>query len=111
MDAMQPQPRQQMPQPHYSVSVPSAVPAYHAGSAAYPSLVDFMGLELTEEMIRLNMPEYAPQSHHGNAVATPQPYSSKWVLFNPTRTQQIVGNCSCSFILFDQQLNTYLLFI
>jgi len=43
-------------------------------AAAYPSLTDFMGLELTEEMIRLNMPEYLPQiedgTHGGNQVAT-----------------------------------------
>ncbi|CAL8122360.1 unnamed protein product [Orchesella dallaii] len=75
MDAMQPQ-IQQAPQPQYSVSVPSAPPQTMARSgnpAHYPSLMEFMGLELTEEMIKLNMPEYAPQQPH--AVAVPQPHS------------------------------------
>jgi len=41
------------------------------GTEAYPSLRDFMGLELSEEVIRLNMPEYSPGAH--NAVATGHP--------------------------------------
>jgi len=51
-------------------------------SAAYPSLRDFMGLELTEEMIRANMPEYLdppayqaqalPDNHGHGVVARPQ---------------------------------------
>jgi len=52
----------------------ATAPAVHASSAsAYPSLRDFMGLELTEEMIRANMPEYLePISYDGGAVALPQ---------------------------------------
>lgn len=79
---MQPQRQQQAPQPVYSVSVPSA-PTHtleRSGTGAYPSLVDFMGLELTEEMIRLNMPEYARQPAHyadaSSAVVAPQPNPS-----------------------------------
>ncbi len=68
------QPRiQQAPQPQYSVSVPSAPPQTLAMSA-YPSLTEFMGLELTDEMIRLNMPEYVRQPNQspgsGAAAAT-----------------------------------------
>lgn len=58
--------------PNYS---PSAPPSEHLvngdsamahASALYPGLSDFMGLELTQEMIALNMPEYA----RANQVAT-----------------------------------------
>lgn len=67
------QPRiQQAPQPQYSVSVPSAPPQTLERNAmsAYPSLTEFMGLELTDEMIRLNMPEYVrqPNQSPGNGA-------------------------------------------
>lgn len=40
-------------------SKPTA-PAYNSLSASlYPALGDYMGLELTEEVIAQNMPEYA----------------------------------------------------
>lgn len=38
-------------------SAPSYVPT--APSALYPALGDYMGLELSEEIIAQNMPEYA----------------------------------------------------
>lgn len=33
-----------------------------AASALYPGLGDFMGLELSQDVIALNMPEYVPSS-------------------------------------------------
>jgi len=52
--------------PHHPGSIQPSAPMQtivrQAGSGglgqAYPSLRDFMGLELSEEMIRANMPEY-----------------------------------------------------
>lgn len=47
--------------PHYKniPGVPSAPPAHSPVSPAhYPDLVDYMGLELSQEMIAANMPEY-----------------------------------------------------
>lgn len=58
--------------------------ATYSNAMAYPSLRDFMGMELTEEMIRLNMPEYG-------AVAVSQPNSSKQ-LFSEIFLSQI--NCN-----------------
>jgi hypothetical protein len=58
-------------------------------SSAYPSLRDFMGLELSEEMIRLNMPEYVdqpavggyPTLGSGGIMAVPQGSSSMHAWF------------------------------
>ncbi len=62
------------PTPHGHPSAPVMTLTRSGGgeyinNTAYPSLVDFMGLELSEEMIRLNMPEYL-------AVSVPQQNSS-----------------------------------
>jgi len=46
-------------------------------SMAYPSLRDFMGLELTEAMIRENMPEYLDDYTAGGTIATRQPTSGE----------------------------------
>lgn len=83
MDAMQPR-IQQTAQPQYSVSVPSAPPHTLARNGmgmtatAYPSLTEFMGLELTEEMIRLNMPEYVqqPATHGSGSTAVSMPHAN-----------------------------------
>ena len=40
----------------------------HAQAPMYPGLADFMGLELTDDVLRLNMPEYL----NTNAVAIQQ---------------------------------------
>jgi syntenin-1 len=70
VDAMRAIPQQQQSHGHHP-SAGSAMPSAPAltmnRNTAYPSLRDFMGLELTDEMIRLNMPEY-----HSSAVAVPQ---------------------------------------
>jgi syntenin-1 len=63
----------------------------HTASSAYPSLQDFMGLELTEDMIRANMPEYLNQptnnqSAHYGTVAVPQAATMV-----PARTNAGVG--------------------
>ncbi len=62
------QQQQAQPQPSASVAAPaeSSLPyPIHPESAAsapvYPGLGDYMGMELTEEVIRANMPEYLPQ--------------------------------------------------
>jgi len=70
-------------------------------SSAYPSLRDFMGLELTEEMIRLNMPEYFERpalgypTLSGNAVAVPQANGSELILIN---AKSLLDLCSSIFI-------------
>lgn len=48
------------PQPAVESAIPSA-PAYISSSSGtlYPSLGDYMGLELNEDTIAQNMPEYA----------------------------------------------------
>ncbi|XP_063926411.1 syntenin-1-like [Zophobas morio] len=43
--------------PAYSPEMP--VPQTATGNSAYPSLGEFMGLELTEDVIKQNMPEYS----------------------------------------------------
>lgn len=81
-------PAQQMhQQPLYpgAPSAPVQTMARNGGyslSAAYPSLSDFMGLELSEEMIRLNMPEYIEGYNAPGTVARPQPNSSIITLLN-----------------------------
>lgn len=53
-------------------AVPSA-PAYDASSpvSVYPSLADYMGLELSEEAIMQNMPEYSLVNRQNMTVDTP----------------------------------------
>jgi len=50
---------------------PSTAPAYPSSASAYPGLGEYMGLELPEEVIRANMPEYLPSNQHQNVVAVP----------------------------------------
>lgn len=50
--------------------VPSA-PAYNPSAIMYPSLGEYMGLELTEEMIAENMPEYSLVNRTTMAVSIP----------------------------------------
>ncbi|XP_076679520.1 syntenin-1 [Andrena cerasifolii] len=49
---------------------PSA-PAYNPSAIMYPSLGEYMGLELTEEMIAENMPEYSVVNRTSMAVSIP----------------------------------------
>ena len=37
-----------------------------SGHAVYPGLADYMGMELTEDVIRENMPEYLPVAIRGS---------------------------------------------
>lgn len=68
------QAQQSMAAPPPSTSQPSQVAALlpypSAPTSAYPGLAEYMGLELTEDIIRANMPEYLP-SNQQNAVAVP----------------------------------------
>ena len=50
--------------------VPSA-PGYNPSAIMYPSLGEYMGLELTEEMIAENMPEYSLVNRTTMAVSIP----------------------------------------
>ena len=36
--------------------------------SAYPGLAEYMGLELTEDIIRANMPEYLPSNQVSNIL-------------------------------------------
>ncbi|XP_076240468.1 syntenin-1 [Calliopsis andreniformis] len=53
-------------------NVPSA-PAYNTSPILYPSLGEYMGLELTEEIIAENMPEYSLVNRTSMAVSIPAP--------------------------------------
>ena len=86
----------------YGPSAPPPTMARNSGrnlSLAYPSLHEFMGLELTEEMIRANMPEYLEPvnypdlSNGGGTVARPQPSAGK--------SMDDLNNCNwkCCFFL------------
>jgi len=55
-------------QPMAALPYPSAPSS--SSSSAYPGLAEYMGLELTEDIIRANMPEYLPTNQQ-NAVAVP----------------------------------------
>ena len=56
---IQPQPLSHPPTPASMAPVPASV------AASYPGLAEYMGLELSEALIRENMPEYLP----GNQVS------------------------------------------
>jgi len=68
---MAPQSNQSLPYP-----INPGHPAVGAGGF-YPGLADFMGLELSENMIRVNMPEYLPENqvalHQSSQVASISP--------------------------------------
>ncbi|KAF2363733.1 PDZ domain [Trinorchestia longiramus] len=53
-------------------SPPYPLHPVHSGGHAYPALGEYMGLEFTDEIIRLNMPEYLPgqqlQPVHGGQL-------------------------------------------
>lgn len=48
----------QNPYPELSSSTQSTVSTVPNGAIMYPDLADFMGLELSQQMIAANMPEY-----------------------------------------------------
>lgn len=50
------------PYPTVSPSAPLPYPIAPVNSQMYPTLGDYMGLELTPEVIAANMPEYSPQN-------------------------------------------------
>ncbi len=41
------------------------------GNAAYPGLAEYMGMELSVDVIAANMPEYLPQNQVGDYLPTP----------------------------------------
>jgi len=64
---MQPQAsQQQLPYPP-QVSGPGGPSA----PVAYPGLAEYMGMELSEDIIRANMPEYLPQSQNQTPLSLP----------------------------------------
>ena len=74
------QPSQSLPYP-----INPGQPVVGAGGF-YPGLADFMGLELSEDMIRANMPEYLPE----NQVALRQSVSRRIFLFTNNYTDLIL---------------------
>lgn len=61
-----------LPYPTVSPSAPLPYPITPVNSNMYPALNDYMGLELTPEVIAANMPEYSPQNMQ---IAERQDYS------------------------------------
>ena len=60
----QPQPLSRPPLPASMSSVPAPV------AASYPGLAEYMGLELSEALIRENMPEYLPANQVSNSICS-----------------------------------------
>jgi len=75
-------------------------PAIGAGGF-YPGLANFMGMELTEDMIRLNMPEYLPE----NQVAIRQ--SSQVAAISPTAPGGMVAPVSSASPAFSKSQLTH----
>jgi len=68
-----PAPQQQVPQLPPQVAGGQGV-ASPSAPVAYPGLAEYMGMELSEDIIRANMPEYLPQNQ--NALSLPSSASS-----------------------------------
>ena len=63
--------------PSYAAPLPNAPPVAVGDSAMYPSLNDYMGLELSEAMISANMPEYGQVAvKYFSEIVTPQSNSN-----------------------------------
>lgn len=89
------QPSQSLPYP-----INPGQPAVGAGGF-YPGLADFMGLELSEDMIRANMPEYLPE----NQVAIRQ--SSQVASISPSAPGGMVAPVSSSSPAFSKSQLTH----
>jgi hypothetical protein len=58
---------------------PSGYPGVTGNLTMYPGLSDYMGLELSEDVIRANMPEYLPGAdNRGALVPTQQVNNILW---------------------------------
>jgi len=68
-----PAPQQQVPQLPPQVAGGQGV-ASPSAPVAYPGLAEYMGMELSEDIIRANMPEYLPQNQNG--ISLPSSASS-----------------------------------
>ena len=55
-------------QPSQMAALP--YPSAPSSSSAYPGLAEYMGLELTEDIIRANMPEYLPTNQQVSSTNT-----------------------------------------
>jgi len=62
------QQQQQAPRPQPQLPEPTAASA--SSLVSYPGLSEYMGLELSEAVIRENMPEYLPVSQRGSSQIT-----------------------------------------
>lgn len=89
------QPSQSLPYP-----INPGQPAVGAGGF-YPGLADFMGLELSEDMIRANMPEYLPE----NQVAIRQ--SSQVASISPSAPGGMVAPVSSASPAFSKSQLTH----
>merc|ERR1719411_621458 len=98
MASQQALPSQQASSLPYTIN--PAQPAVGAGGF-YPGLVDFMGMELSEEMIRLNMPEYLPE----NQVAIRQ--SSQVAAISPSAPGGMVAPVSSASPAFSKSQLTH----
>ncbi|XP_053977459.1 syntenin-1-like [Hylaeus volcanicus] len=59
--------------PYEQHNVLPSAPAYNPSSILYPSLGEYMGMELTEEVIVQNMPEYALVNRKSMEISIPAP--------------------------------------
>ena len=59
-----PNPTQTMSPQNSSLPYPTSPPSNYGSpnSPVYPGLAEYMGLELSEDVIRANMPEYLPEN-------------------------------------------------
>ena len=66
----------------------SAAPAQTPGGF-YPGLAAYMGLELSEDVIRANMPEYLPSYQQGNSALVQRQVSQTFDLFPEKNESQV----------------------
>ena len=77
------------PSAAYAPPPSATLPVSAPGSAAYPELAEYMGLELTPEEIALNMPEYSQNNQVGV-----QPKQPGWstLIVQPNRQARSMFN-------------------
>uniref|UniRef100_A0A182QAM4 PDZ domain-containing protein n=1 Tax=Anopheles farauti TaxID=69004 RepID=A0A182QAM4_9DIPT len=62
-----------------------------AGGIMYPDLYEYMGLELSKEMIEANLPQYVPQPQQNSSAIVPQ-HSTVAIVNNANMVAPITGN-------------------
>lgn len=85
----------QLPYPSQgSHGLPYPLHPQQSAGVAYPALGEYMGLEFTDEIIALNMPEYLPPQQTSQQVAVPNAYPTQSLgLVAPVTGDQLSAVC------------------